>query len=73
MPRTILTFASVRLVIKADKILQANNIICKIIPVPEHISSECGMCIETNIENHHVIRNLLNVSEINHQITLLPA
>ena len=73
MDRTILTFESVRLVIKADKILQTNHIICKIIPVPEDISSECGMCIETNIGNHQMIQELLNNHQIKHQITALSA
>ena len=48
MPKLIITFTNVRQVIKADAILRQHHIMAKIIPVPEHISSECGMCIETN-------------------------
>ncbi len=69
MPRTFLTFESVRMVIKADKLLQANHIISRIIPVPEYISSECGMCIETNNDNHQTIHKLLTDNNIKHLIT----
>jgi hypothetical protein len=48
MPKLIITFTNVRQVIKADAILKQHGVMAKIIPVPEHISSECGMCIETN-------------------------
>lgn len=65
---TIITFQSVHHVIKADKLLASQGIVCKIIPVPEQISSECGMCIETNDHNHQSIDNLLNTAGIIHQI-----
>lgn len=65
--RTILTFKTTRQVIKADALLQHHQIISKIIPVPEHISSECGMCIETNAENTLHIQNLLNNNHIDYQ------
>jgi len=65
---TILTFQSVHQVIKADKLLASQGIVCKIIPVPEQISSECGMCIETNTNNHQLIDNLLTEQGIIHQI-----
>ena len=70
MPATIITFESVRLVIKADALLKQNQIICKIIPVPSHISSECGMCIETNSLNHDDIRRILLDHHIPHQINV---
>jgi len=68
MKKNILTFLNVRLVIKADKLLQQHQLICKIVPVPEHISSECGMCIETNGENLKRIQQLLTEYGIEHTI-----
>ena len=65
--RTILTFKTTRQVIKADALLQHHQIISRIIPVPEHISSECGMCIETNAENTQLIQNILNNNHIDYQ------
>ena len=65
--RAILTFKTARQVIKADALLQHHQIISRIIPVPEHISSECGMCIETNAENTQHIQNILNNNHIDYQ------
>ncbi len=31
--------------LKAEKALQRAGISCKLIPVPRHISSDCGVCI----------------------------
>ncbi|MBN1888980.1 MAG: DUF3343 domain-containing protein [Thermoflexales bacterium] len=30
---------------RVEKLLQAKNIACKMIPVPRQISSDCGVCI----------------------------
>ncbi|MGQ1891155.1 DUF3343 domain-containing protein [Thermophagus sp. OGC60D27] len=38
-------FPNVHKVMKAEKICQAKGIKSRVIPVPEHISSECGMCV----------------------------
>lgn len=65
--RAILTFKTARQVIKADALLQHHQIISRIIPVPEHISSECGMCIETDAENNQLIQNLLKNNHIDYQ------
>ena len=31
--------------VRVEKLLQAKGIACKMIPVPRHISSDCGACI----------------------------
>jgi len=31
--------------LRAEKVLQEAGIRCKLIPVPRHISSDCGVCI----------------------------
>jgi hypothetical protein len=30
---------------RAEKVLKALDITCKLVPVPRHLSSECGVCI----------------------------
>ncbi|PZX15302.1 uncharacterized protein DUF3343 [Breznakibacter xylanolyticus] len=64
MHRTILTFQNTRNVIKADQLLAHHGIRARIIPVPEHISSECGMCIETTPENTLAIQSLLTENHV---------
>ncbi|OPY06573.1 MAG: hypothetical protein A4E66_02166 [Syntrophus sp. PtaB.Bin001] len=41
----VVLFWSVNHALKAEKILKAKNLACKLIPVPRHISSDCGFCI----------------------------
>ena len=31
--------------LRAESILQRMNIACKLIPVPRHLSSDCGVCV----------------------------
>ena len=37
--------------LKAEKALQRAGISCKLIPVPRHISSDCGVCVRIRREN----------------------
>jgi hypothetical protein len=41
----VVLFHSVSYALKAEKILKAGNISYKLIPVPRHISSDCGFCV----------------------------
>ena len=59
MPHIILTFANVRQVIKADRVLAQQGFTVRVIPVPEHISSECGMCIEADNDQADVMLAVL--------------
>jgi hypothetical protein len=31
--------------LRAEKVLQKAGVACKLIPVPRHLSSDCGVCI----------------------------
>ncbi len=44
-PYFVLPFKSVSYVLKAEKILQQEGIAHKLIPVPKHISTDCGICL----------------------------
>ncbi len=41
----VVLLPSVSHVMKAEKLLLAENVACKIIPVPRSLSSDCGVCI----------------------------
>ncbi|MEI6313505.1 MAG: DUF3343 domain-containing protein [Syntrophus sp. (in: bacteria)] len=41
----VFLFLSVSYALKAEKILKAAGIAHKLIPVPRHISSDCGVCL----------------------------
>ncbi len=42
---SVMLFKAVSYVLKAEKILKKAGIPHKLIPVPKHISSDCGICI----------------------------
>lgn len=31
--------------IRAEQVLQRAGVVCRLIPVPRHISSDCGVCV----------------------------
>ncbi|HNW29370.1 MAG TPA: DUF3343 domain-containing protein [Spirochaetota bacterium] len=44
-------FKSVNQTMWADKILEEKGILHKLIPVPRHISSDCGVCLRINSDH----------------------
>ena len=42
---SVMLFKAVSYVLKAEKILKKENLPHKLIPVPKHISSDCGICL----------------------------
>jgi hypothetical protein len=41
----VMLFKAVSYVLKAEKILQKEGLTHKLIPVPKHISADCGICL----------------------------
>jgi Protein of unknown function (DUF3343) len=41
----VMLFRAVSYVLKAEKILQKEGLPHKLIPVPKHISADCGICL----------------------------
>ncbi|MDO9558478.1 MAG: DUF3343 domain-containing protein [Syntrophales bacterium] len=44
-PFGVVLFESVSHALRAEKIIKAENIPCKLIPVPRQLSSDCGICL----------------------------
>jgi hypothetical protein len=44
-PFGVVLFESVSHALRAEKIIKAENILCKLIPVPRQLSSDCGVCL----------------------------
>ena len=42
---TVILVPSTSHALRAEKILRAAGIDCKLIPVPRHLSSDCGVCV----------------------------
>lgn len=46
----VFLFLSVSHALKAEKILKARGIPHKLIPVPRHIGTDCGVCLRVAVE-----------------------
>jgi hypothetical protein len=44
-PWEVVLFLSVQHALRAEKLLKEAGIPCKLIPVPRHLSSDCGVCL----------------------------
>lgn len=64
----IFLFQNIRNVIAAESMLNANKIAVTIRPVPNSLSSECGMCIEVEASDEINAMILLTKAEITFKI-----
>jgi len=55
----VVLFDSVSHALKAEKIMISGNIPFKLIPVPRHISSDCGFCIRFPFRFHQQVADAL--------------
>lgn len=45
--------------LRAEKLLKAENVSIKIIPVPRHLSSDCGVCVRFERQDQQKIEEIL--------------
>lgn len=50
---------SISSVLRAEKLFKEESIPIKIIPVPRHLSSDCGVCVRFNQEDQRKIEAIL--------------
>jgi hypothetical protein len=55
----VVLFQSISGALRAEKLLIKEGIAYKLIPVPRHLSSDCGVCIRFFIEKEPQIRKAL--------------
>ncbi len=46
LPVTVILVYSTSYALRAEKALLGAGIACKLIPVPRHLSSDCGVCVQ---------------------------
>lgn len=56
---TVALFESVSHALRAEKLIKAAGIACKLIPVPRHLSSDCGVCLRFKTVDTDAVKNLL--------------
>jgi len=55
----VMLFKAVSYALKAEKILKAEQLPHKLIPVPKQISSDCGICLRFEAQHRISIENSL--------------
>ena len=55
----VVLFESISHALRAEKLIKAAQINCKLIPVPRHLSSDCGVCLRFNTEVKEQVENIL--------------
>lgn len=55
----VVLFHSVTHAMKAEKLLKAAGLTIKLIPVPKHISSDCGICLRFPREQQEAVAEAL--------------
>ncbi|MFN2154173.1 MAG: DUF3343 domain-containing protein, partial [Anaerolineae bacterium] len=43
---------------RLEKLLRNETIPCKLIPVPRHLSSDCGACVRINFQDIDAVRRV---------------
>lgn len=61
-PYAVILVHSTSHAIRAEKMLQAAGIPCKMIPVPRHISSDCGVCVRIGRADVEAARRTLEAA-----------
>lgn len=63
--QTVAVFNSAREVIRAERICRDNGLTVKVMPLPENLSSECGMCLHINQSDAQKMTQLMDQANIN--------
>lgn len=53
--------------LQIEKILIRQGLTCRLIPVPRHLSSDCGVCVRILRQDREKIEELLHQNQINIQ------
>ena len=69
----VILFKSVSYALKAEKILKAEKVSHKLIPVPKQISSDCGICLRFGPELKEKIQAILSGKVDMEEIRMLPS
>lgn len=56
---SVVIFYSTSAAIRAESLAKKVNLKVKLIPVPRHLSSDCGICLQFNNEDKQSIKEIL--------------
>lgn len=50
--------------IKIEKVLKGAGIACKLIPVPRHLGSDCGVCVQFDSGQLEAVNQILEIKKL---------
>jgi hypothetical protein len=60
MPQGVILFPSIHFALQAEKLMKEKGIFYKLIPVPRHLSSDCGVCLRIPWEKKEEVLGILD-------------
>ena len=64
MQHAVILFYTSNHAFRAEKLLKVRNITCKLVPVPRHLSSECGVCLRIDSAERDAVLPILAASQV---------
>ena len=61
---SVFLFASTSGALRAEKLVQEAALRVKLIPVPRHLSSDCGVCLRCDSQDVEAVSSLLEISNV---------
>ncbi|MDP2953103.1 MAG: DUF3343 domain-containing protein [Chloroflexota bacterium] len=61
---TVILVPSVSHALKLEKVLCAQGIPCRLIPVPRHLSSDCGVCVRIERADDERVATVLKATPV---------
>ena len=65
---SVVIFYSTSAAIRAESLTEKENLKIKLIPVPRHLSSDCGICLLFNNEDKWKIEKILQDGKVEYKI-----
>jgi len=56
----VVLFHSTSHALRAERVLLAEHVLCKLIPVPRHLSSDCGVCVRVEAASREAVLRALD-------------
>ncbi|HCL89874.1 MAG TPA: hypothetical protein DHW70_00880 [Candidatus Atribacteria bacterium] len=64
---SVVIFYSTSAAIRAESLTKKENLKIKLIPVPRHLSSDCGICLRFNNEDRSTIEKILQDGKVEYE------
>lgn len=63
-PYAVILVHSTSHALRAEKLVRGAGIACKLIPVPRHLSSDCGVCLRIQAADVEAVRQIAEAARL---------